>query len=263
MNGSPFLRAHQVGLDLPTFTQRHGGLRATLGVLVRAAFQPPVREVRTTLDGVSFDLEAGERLAVVGRNGAGKSTLLKVLVGAYPPTRGHVESNGTRQALLNLNLGFNAEATLVENILLRGVAMGLRPSQASALVEEVLAFAELNAKAGDRLKTLSSGQRMRLGFSLATALQHEILIMDEWIGTGDAAFVKKAQERIRSRVDNAQVVVLASHNFALIRTVCTKAMLLEGGRVMGYGPVDDVLRQYEQVLRSPGPDAVSLQVEPA
>ncbi|MBB5014454.1 ABC transporter ATP-binding protein [Rehaibacterium terrae] len=234
---------------MPLFTQDARGVRATLGLFLRAAFQPPRREVCTTLDGISFSLQAGDRLAVVGRNGAGKSTLLKVLVGAYPPTRGHVEICGSRQALLNLSLGFNQEATVVENIMLRGIAMGLRSQQASAVIDEVLDFAELTEKAGHRLRTLSAGQRMRLGFALATAVQHEILIMDEWIGTGDAGFVAKARDRIRSRVNNARIVVLASHNFQLIKDVCNVAMLLEAGRSLAYGPVEVVLRQYETLLR--------------
>ncbi|WP_296250133.1 ATP-binding cassette domain-containing protein [uncultured Stenotrophomonas sp.] len=246
-----YLRAKNIGLDLPTYTQEQRTIKASVGVLLQAAFQPPKRMMRTTLDGIDFDLEPGDRLAVLGRNGAGKSTLLKVLVGAYPPTRGTLEVSGARQALLNLGLGFNQEATLVENILLRGIAMGLKAKQAHAIVDEVLDFAELKGKAGDRLRTLSSGQRMRLGFALATAVQHEILIMDEWIGTGDAGFVKKAQERMQSRVDSAQIVVLASHNFSLLESVCNKAILLEAGSVIAAGPVAEVLVKFRDVLASP------------
>lgn len=250
MSQEIYLRAREVGLDLPIYSQEQRTVKASLSVLLQAAFQPPKRLMRPTLRGISFDLEAGDRLAVLGRNGAGKSTLLRVLVGAYPPTTGRIEISGRRQALLNLSLGFSQEATVVENILLRGIAMGLRAKQAHAIVDEVLEFAELREKAGDRLRTLSSGQRMRLGFALATAVQHEILIMDEWIGTGDAGFVKKAQERIRSRVDSAQIVVLASHNFKLMEKVCNKAILLEGGKIHRVGSVKEVLAEFQQLLRS-------------
>lgn len=246
-----YLRAKNIGLDLPTYTQEQRTIKASVGVLLQAAFQPPKRMMRTTLEGINFDLSPGDRLAIMGRNGAGKSTLLKVLVGAYPPTRGTLEVAGARQALLNLALGFNSEATLVENILLRGIAMGLKAKQANAIVDEVLGFAELKEKSGDRLRTLSSGQRMRLGFALATAVQHEILIMDEWIGTGDAGFVQKAQERIQSRVESAQIVVLASHNFTLMENVCNKAILLEGGSIMAAGKVSEVLAQFKEILVSP------------
>lgn len=248
-----FLRANHIDLDLPIYSQEQRTIKASLGVLLQAAFQPPKRRMRPTLQDVCFDLGPGDRLAVVGRNGAGKSTLLKVLVGAYPPTRGRLEVSGARQALLNLSLGFSPEATVVENILLRGIAMGLKARQAHAIVDEVLAFAGIAEKAGDRLKTLSSGQRMRLGFSLATSVQHEILIMDEWIGTGDAGFVKKAQERIRSRVNSAEIVVLASHNFKLMESVCTKAILLEAGRIHSAGAVKDVLKDFQELLRADTP----------
>lgn len=249
MKNEVFLRAKGIGLDLPTYTQEQRTIKASLSVLLQAAFQPPKRKMRTTLDDVSFDLGAGDRLAIVGRNGAGKSTLLKVLVGAYPPTRGVLEVSGARQALLNLSLGFNQEATLIENILLRGIAMGLKAKEAHAIVDEVLDFAELTNKTGDRLRTLSSGQRMRLGFALATAVQHEILIMDEWIGTGDAGFVQKAQERMHVRVDSAEIVVLASHNFALMENVCNKAILLEDGKVYRAGTVAEVLADFRLLLQ--------------
>ena len=168
---------------------------------MRSMFDPPKRSLRTVLHRFTFRLVPGDRLAVVGRNGSGKSTLLRVLVGAYPVSRGHLEVVGDTQALLNLNLGFNPDATVVENIMLRGVAMGMRPAVISGVVEDVLDFAGLQRKSGDRLRTLSSGQRMRLGFSLATAVQHQVLVMDEWIGTGDAVFVAKARRRLQSRVD--------------------------------------------------------------
>ncbi|MCL6712231.1 ATP-binding cassette domain-containing protein [Pseudomonas sp. R2.Fl] len=245
---SVFIKARDVGLDMPIFTQEQRSSRASLGVFLKAAIHPPQRSLRTTLDGLSFDFNAGDRVAVVGKNGAGKSTLLKVLVGAYPPTRGVLEVSGKRQALLNLSLGFSPEATLIENILLRGIAMGLRPAQAEAVIDEVLSFAELEEKAGHRLRTLSSGQRMRLGFAMATSIQNEILIMDEWIGTGDAGFVEKAKARIQNRVDSAEIVVLASHRLSLLYSVCNKALLMEGGRIVQMGGVREVLGAYEDQI---------------
>lgn len=245
-----YLKARGIGLDLPIYTQDQRSARAGLGVLLRAAFQPPQRQLRTTLDDINFEFAAGDRVALIGRNGAGKSTLLKVLVGAYPPSRGVLEVGGSRQALLNLALGFNNEATLVENIILRGIAMGLKPREASATIDEVLEFSELEEKAGHRLKTLSAGQRMRLGFALATAVQHEILIMDEWISAGDAGFVEKAKERINSRVDRAQILVLASHSSSLVKRVCNKALLIEGGRILSTGSVESILDEYNALLRN-------------
>lgn len=245
------LHAHSIGLDIPVYTQDQRSMRASLGLFLRAAFQPPRRITRTILDGIDFELTPGDRLGVVGRNGSGKSTLLKMLVGAYEPSRGCLETTGNRQGLLNLSLGFNSEATIVENIMLRGIAMGMRPVEVSLIADDVLEFAELSDKAGHRLRTLSSGQRMRLGFALATAVPHEILIMDEWLGTGDAAFIEKAKVRIQSHVDKAQIVVLASHSFSLLQSVCNKALLLESGKMVGFGEVKAVLEQYSALLKAP------------
>lgn len=243
-----FLKASKVGLDLPVFTQKKTRSATSVYTLLGAAFGSQRREMRTILDNVSFSLAAGDRLALIGRNGAGKSTLLKVLVGAYQPTRGQVVHSGQRQALLNINLGFQGDATLVENVMLRGIAMGMPRAKVSTIIDEVMAFSELEEKAADPLNTLSTGQRMRLGFALATAVQHDILLMDEWIGTGDAAFVDKAKKRIKQRVDNADVVVLASHNERLLRDVCTKGLLVEGGVPLFVGPVDEAMTAYKDLL---------------
>lgn len=243
------LNAHHVSLELPIFLQKERSSRSWISLLARAAFEPPQREFRKILDDIDFSATEGDRIAIVGRNGAGKSTLLRVLAGAYQPTSGLLRINGSRQALLNISLGFNGEATLKENIYLRGTAMGLRTLQLTELVEPVLEFAELQEKANHRLKTLSSGQRMRLGFAIATAVQHDIMVMDEWIGAGDASFIHKAKQRLLGRVDGAQIVILASHNFQLMKEVCNKGILLEGGKIIYAGEVHETLKEYEKILR--------------
>lgn len=245
-----FLAARNVSLELPVFRQKDSSPGSWLSMLVRAAFDRPQREFRTILDDINFEAQEGDRIGIVGRNGAGKSTLLRILAGAYQPTRGWLDMKGSRQALLNISLGFNNEATLKENIYLRGTAMGMRTSQLMDLVAPVLEFAELADKANDRLKTLSSGQRMRLGFAIATAVQHDIMVMDEWIGAGDAAFITKAKDRMLGRVDGAKVVVLASHNFQLMKEVCNKGLLLERGKIQYFGDVRSTLREYEKILHA-------------
>ncbi|TNJ33857.1 ABC transporter ATP-binding protein [Arenimonas terrae] len=244
------LAAYNLTLDLPLFLQGERTATSWFSTLVGAAFDPPKREFRRVLDGITFRVEEGDRIGIVGRNGAGKSTLLRVLTGAYQPTQGWIEESGTKQALLNISLGFNGEATVRENIFLRGTAMGLRTAQLRDLMEPVMEFAELREKANHRLKTLSSGQRMRLGFSIATAIQHDIMVMDEWIGAGDAGFIKKARERMRSRVNGAKIVILASHNFGLMKDVCNKGLLLERGKVMHAGPILETLKVYEDLLKT-------------
>ena len=167
---SVHLHVRHVSLELPLFLQNARSATSLFKTLMGAAFDPPRREFRTILDDIDFSAHSGDRIGLLGRNGAGKSSLLRVLTGAYRPTRGDVEAVGTRQALLNVSLGFNGEATVLENVYLRGTAMGMRASQVRDVVEPVLEFAELQDKTHHRLKTLSSGQRSEFARSLVAAM---------------------------------------------------------------------------------------------
>ena len=242
--------ARSVGLRVPHFLQT-GRLKSSLfATLVTAPFTSSRRELRTLLEDISFEVREGERLAVMGRNGAGKTTLLRVLTGAFQPTGGELAIEGSRQALLNLGLGFNQEATVRENVFLRAMAMGMRGSQISEHMESILDFAELGNVLNHRLLSLSSGQRMRLGFSISTAIQNDIMLLDEWLGAGDAAFVEKARKRMTDRVDGSKIVMLASHNFPLLRRVCNKGIVLDGGRLMFYGGVEDAINAYKKIYQA-------------
>ena len=246
-------RIHVQGLSLsiPTFLQDDRSASSWLSTLAVAAFRPSRREWRTLLSDISFELRDGDRLALLGRNGAGKSTLLRVLNGAFHPTSGTVEVSGSRQALLNIALGFHGEATVRENVFLRGTAMGLPLRRLHELVPEVLAFAGLEEKANHRLKTLSSGQRMRLGFSVSTCVQHDVMLMDEWIGTGDAEFITRAKKRMSSRVNGSRIVVLASHNTGLVKDVCNKGMVIEDGKMLFFGDIMSALSSYHSLMAAP------------
>lgn len=243
------LTLENVGLDVPMYLHAERRVGSWLGTLGGAAFSAPKREFVTLIDSVSFEIADGDRLAVIGRNGAGKSTLLQLLTGAYQPTRGRIVVDGSRHALMNLSLGFNPDATVVENILLRASAMGSSLSEARSIVPSVLDFAELESKSRHRLKTLSTGQKMRLGFAISTATQNDIMILDEWIGTGDAAFVERAKERMMSRVGGSKIVVLATHSLSLIRQVCNRAILVDNGRIKSVGSVSKVVGVYKELLR--------------
>ena len=243
-----YLRVENLGLDVPLYVQGERNAHSWAATLRGAAFSMPQRKFVTILDGVTFEANEGDRIAIIGRNGAGKSTLLQLLTGAYQPTRGVVQVEGTRHALMNMSLGFNPEATLTENILLRGAAMGVPLAEARDLVDPVLEFAELQEKARHRLRTLSSGQRMRLGFAISTSTQHDIMLMDEWIGTGDAEFIEKATERMMDRVGGSKIVVMATHSLSLIRRLCNRAILIDRGMLKGRGSVDRVVRTYKDML---------------
>jgi ABC-type polysaccharide/polyol phosphate transport system ATPase subunit len=185
----------------------------------------------TALAGVSFDLVAGDRLGIVGSNGAGKTTLLKVLYGIYEPTSGEVESKGRIDALFNINVGFRREATGRRNIELRGLINGWSPDEISQRMHDIIEFSGLEQFIDIPLKKYSQGMAARLAFAIATTLEPEILLMDEWIGAGDAKFQQKARERMKELTDKAGIVVLASHNHSLLRKICNKALVLEKGRI--------------------------------
>ncbi len=250
---SASIQVKHLCLDVPNFVQRDREAKTWLQTLLGAATARPQRKFRRLLDDITFTVEEGDRVALIGRNGAGKSTLLRVLTGAFVPTEGELKVTGTRQALLNIKLGFKNHATLVENIYLRGTAMGISSKKLRDLVPAVLDFAGLKDKAQDRLYTLSSGQRMRLGFAIATAVSQDIILMDEWLGAGDAAFLERARERMNDRVEGSKIVILASHNAKLVKRICNKGLVLNGGRVQFYGDVDEALDVYKTQVKASKP----------
>ena len=245
---SAHIRAHKLCLDVPIYLQREREAKGWAGLFFGAAFDPPRRRMTRLLDDISFELEEGDRLAILGRNGAGKSTLLRVLNRVYQPTSGRLSVEGSCQALLNMSLGFSGEATVRENIFLRGIAMGLKSSYLQHQIDPILEFSGLQDKVSHRLRTLSSGQKMRLGFAISTSTQNDIILMDEWVGAGDAEFMNKAKERMQSRVGGAKVLVLASHSVGLLRNICNKGIVLEQGKLVHAGDITSALRHYHGLL---------------
>ena len=189
------------------------------------------RQFVQALDKISFELEAGDRLGLVGPNGAGKTTLLKVLYGIYEPSDGNVTIEGNVDALFNINIGFRPEATGRRNIVLRGLINGWSEAEIEEKMEDIIGFSELGDFIDLPFKAYSQGMAARLAFSVATALDPEILLMDEWIGAGDASFQEKAKRRMNELAEKAGIIVLASHSESLIRSVCTKRLTLKSGRV--------------------------------
>jgi ABC-type polysaccharide/polyol phosphate transport system ATPase subunit len=197
------------------------------------------REV-VALDDVSFTLGPGDRLGLVGSNGAGKTTLLKVLYGIYSPTHGTVTIGGRVDALFNINLGFRREATGRRNIELRGLINGWSPAEIAERMDDIIEFSELGEFIDLPFKSYSQGMAARLAFSVATALEPEILLMDEWIGAGDPRFQEKARLRMDELAQKAGIIVLASHNHLLLRRTCNKILHLERGRTAQfYDNIDD------------------------
>ena len=226
--------AQDVFVDFPIYGANSRSFKkalfraATGGLIARDASD---RIVVRALNGVSFELRDGDRVGLVGHNGSGKSTLLRVLAGAYEPVRGTVVVDGRIASMLNIQLGMDAEATGYENIFLRGVVMGFRPSDMKPLVDEIVDFSELGDYIHMPMRTYSSGMAMRLAFAVSTCVSAEILLMDEWLSVGDAEFSEKARRRLNNVVGQAKILVLASHDEQLIRGNCNKVMRLSHGEI--------------------------------
>ena len=184
------------------------------------------------LDQLSFDMSEGDRVGLVGQNGSGKTTLLRVIAGVYEPTEGHIAISGRVASLLDISMGLEPEATGYENIVLRGLMMGVKPKEIRRKVDDIAEFSELGDYLGMPLRTYSSGMVMRLAFSVSTNIEPEILIMDEWLSVGDANFVEKAENRLQELLKKTPILVIASHSPDLISKLCNKVMKLANGRLL-------------------------------
>lgn len=196
------------------------------------------------LKGITLRLGEGDRVGLIGGNGAGKSTLLRVLAGSLRPASGKVRRVGTLSSLFDVTLGMNLEATGWDNILLRGLLLGLTTREIRARADEIAAFSGLAEHLFRPVHTYSSGMLLRLAFAVSTAVQSEILLLDEWIGVGDAEFLNRAQRRLGDMVANASIVVIASHSPQLLRSLCDRVIWLGDGRIVQDGPADAVLEAY-------------------
>jgi len=200
------------------------------------------------IDKMSFEIRQGERVGLIGHNGAGKTTLLRTMAGIYEPTSGALETVGHVMPLFNLMEGMMPDATGREFIRIRGVLLGLEPKDLDALTEDVIDFCELGSYIDMPVRTYSTGMLVRLAFALSTSVSPDILLFDELIGAGDARFVTKAQERLKSFVERSSIVVVASHSRAILGQWCNRLFLLEHGKLIADGPVQDVLEEYDRRL---------------
>jgi ABC-2 type transport system ATP-binding protein/lipopolysaccharide transport system ATP-binding protein len=198
------------------------------------------------LNNINLDLKLGDRVALIGPNGAGKTTLLRIMAGTYEPTQGTIASEGAVSALFDVGLGFDFDATGFENIMIRGIYMGLSRKDIQKHSNSIAEFTELGGYLDMPVRTYSAGMMMRLAFGIATCQEPDILLMDEWLLAGDAHFLIKAKERIGNFVNNSNILVLASHSAEIIREWCTKAIYLDQGMVQAFGNIDEVLEAYDR-----------------
>lgn len=230
-----YIKAENLSIEFPLYTNPSRSLKgkvlhATTGG--RMASSHGSRAVVRAIDNLTLNINKGERVGLLGHNGSGKTTLLRVLVGAYEPVSGCLDVNGRVASLLDLSLGMDHDATGYENIFLRGLMMGLSPAEIHAKTDEIAEFTELGEYLDMPVRTYSSGMQLRLAFGVSTSIDADILIMDEWLSVGDAAFSQKAAQRLDSFVKNASILIIASHDMALLERVCNRKIVLEQGRVV-------------------------------
>ena len=243
------LRLRDIAVEFPIYS---GGSRSLKKMLFNRTTQGNLaRDARDritvkALSDVSLDIADGDRLAIIGANGAGKSTLLKVLAGIYAPTRGLIQACGRVSALLSASVGLNPDATGRENIITLGMFMDVHPREMRARVDEIADFTELGYYIDMPVRTYSSGMMVRLCFAVATSVRPQILLMDEWLAAGDAAFLTKARQRMEDFLSGASILALASHSLPLLKEWCNRAVLLDHGRIAAMGSVEEVAAFYER-----------------
>ena len=200
------------------------------------------------LKNVSFSVEKGDRVGILGLNGAGKSTLLKVISGVFKPTEGHVDKHGKMVPLLELGAGFDPQYTGKENIYLYGAMLGYTKKFIDSKYDEIVEFSELQKFMDVPVKNYSSGMKSRLGFSIATVVEPKILILDEVLSVGDAKFRKKSEKKIMSMFDSGVTVLFVSHSLEQVQRLCNKAMILEKGKLITYGDIAPISEQYSKMI---------------
>lgn len=201
------------------------------------------------LKNVSFTLNEGDRIGILGLNGAGKSTLLKVIAGVYKPSIGSVERNGVLAPLLELGAGFDPQYTGAENIYLYGAVLGYSKKFIDEKFDEIVEFSELGEFIDVPIKNYSSGMRARLGFSIVSLVSPDILILDEVLAVGDAKFRRKSEAKVMSMFDKGTTVLFVSHSLAQVKRLCNKAMILEHGELKAIGDIDEISEIYEKMIQ--------------
>ncbi|WP_091536783.1 ABC transporter ATP-binding protein [Modestobacter sp. DSM 44400] len=232
-------------VDFPIFDAKSRSLKKTVMGLVGGNIDSGARvPIIEALRDISLHLEHGARVGLVGHNGAGKSTLLRLLAGIYEPTRGVTEIHGRVAPVFDLGVGMDPEISGIENIMIRGLFLGMTRKQMETRVDDIAEFTELGDFLGMPLRTYSTGMRVRLALGVVTSIDPEILLLDEGIGAVDAAFLEKSKRRLSELVDRAGLLVFASHSDEFLRELCDTAIWMEHGRVRQQGELEEVLAAY-------------------
>jgi ABC-2 type transport system ATP-binding protein len=233
-------------VDFPIFDAKSRSLKKTViglvGGNIETAAKVPVIEA---LRDISLNLEHGARVGLVGHNGAGKSTLLRLLAGIYEPTRGVADVRGRVAPVFDLGVGMDPEISGLENIIVRGLFLGMTRKEMEERIDDIAEFTELGDFLRMPLRTYSTGMRIRLALGVVTSIDPEILILDEGIGAVDAAFLNKSKKRLAELVERSGLLVFASHSDEFLRDLCDTAIWMEHGRIRKQGEIEEVLRAYK------------------
>lgn len=248
MSAVASIHLRDVVVDFPVFDAQSRSLKNTLsqiGGAVRANGSAKAGVTVRAIDGLTLDVQDGERVALLGRNGSGKSTTLKMLAGAYEPTSGIARVTGSRVALLDLVNGMDLDATGWENISLRGLTLGMTRREVAEHRDEIAEFTELADHLTLPVRTYSSGMLLRLAFGVSTAVTRDVILLDEVIGAGDAEFMGKAQARLHTMLERGRILVLSSHSTAIVSQFCSRGVVMQSGRPVFDGPIEDAVSFYE------------------
>ena len=219
------IKLHKVSVEIPIYSNHNRSIKNSL--LKKLTKDKVLPHSVTALNNITLDLKDGDRLGVMGPNGAGKSTLLRTLAGVYLPTSGTIEVKGRVASLIDISLGMDGEATGYENIRMRGIMMGLSLKQIRSMEDEIADFSGLGDFLHLPIRTYSSGMHMRLGFAVSTAVEADIILMDEWLSVGDSDFLIKAEKRLHDYIQKSSILVIASHSEDLISKLTNQTLRLE------------------------------------
>ncbi|SIT21066.1 ABC transporter ATP-binding protein [Achromobacter sp. MFA1 R4] len=241
------IKFDQVCVDFPIYNASARSLKKRLFQVAtggQISADQSGRVVIRALENLTFQLNDGDRVGLLGHNGAGKSTLLRVLSGVYAPSSGTATIDGEIGSLIDIGFGIDAESTGRENIFLRGALLGLNRNEIKDKVEEIIEFSELGDFIDMPIRTYSAGMHLRLAFSVSTVIRPQILLMDEWLSVGDEGFKARAEQRLNELVASTRILVIASHSKDLILHTCNRVLWLEHGRIKMDGSPQEVSQAY-------------------
>lgn len=244
---SPCILLENVNLHYLSVAFKERSLKSLFGNVLKGNKRKDIIRDVHALKNISLEIRAGERIGLLGHNGAGKSTFLKMAAGLYPISSGKYIVEGTIRSLFDLSLGFEPDATGRENILYRGLLLGLSPRLLREIEEEVVSFADLGEFIDYPIKTYSAGMQVRLAFAISTAVGGDILLLDEVIGAGDATFMTKAKKRILDLVEQSKILLLASHDFSALQSICQRGIVFHHGEIVFDGRISEAVKTYKRV----------------